>query len=165
MKQYLEAGEIINTHGILGELKVRSLCNTLDDLLSLKTVYLSGKPIHVISSRPHKGFALMKLDGIDTIEKAKSLKNSFLFLDRADLNLESGAVFLQDILGFSAFDDRIGKLIGTIENTISLPRGDLLVIKGDEEYLIPANPVFIKEIDQEEQIVHIHTIEGMLNEI
>ncbi len=165
MKQLLEAGEVINTHGIRGEVKVRPWCDSLSDLLRLKTVYLAGNPVRVLSSRAHKGFALMLLEGIDTIEKAEAIKNSVLFLNRADVSLPEGAVFLQDIIGFSVYDERTDRTVGQISDTLSLPRGDLLIVQGEEEYMIPSVPEFIKEIDFDRRTVRIRTIEGMLNEI
>jgi len=165
MKQFLEAGEIINTHGIRGELKVRSFCDKPQDFLSFQTLYLDGEPVSVRAARVHKGFVLLLLDKIDTIEKAERLKNRMLYVNRDDVALEEGAAFLQDIIGFSVFDERTNKTIGTVSDILSLPAGDLLEVRGDGTYLIPMVPEFFKKADVAQNLVVVRTIEGMLNEI
>ena len=67
-KQYLEAGRIINTHGVRGEIKVETWTDEPAVLTGLDTVFLEGQPRRVESARVHKGFALLKLEGIDSVE-------------------------------------------------------------------------------------------------
>ena len=68
--RYLEAGKIVNTHGIAGEVKIMPWADDPDFLLNFKTLYLDGKPIHIRSARVHKNAVLMKLDGVDDINEA-----------------------------------------------------------------------------------------------
>ena len=73
-KQFLEAGRIINTHGVRGEIKAETWTDEPSVLTGLDTVYLEGQPRRVEIGRIHKGFALMKLEGIDSVESAMALK-------------------------------------------------------------------------------------------
>ena len=69
-KQYLEAGRIINTHGVRGEVKAEAWTDEPVVLAGLKTLYLEGRPLRVEGARVHKGFVLLKLEGVDTVEAA-----------------------------------------------------------------------------------------------
>ena len=80
--RYLEAGKIVNTHGIAGEVKIMPWADDPDFLLNFKTLYLDGKPIHIRSARVHKNAVLMKLDGVDDINEAMRLKNKVVSTEK-----------------------------------------------------------------------------------
>ena len=61
--QFLEAGQIVNTHGIQGEVKIVPWCDTPEFLCQFDTLYLDGKPVKVRAARVHKGNVLATLDG------------------------------------------------------------------------------------------------------
>ena len=64
-KQFLEAGKIVNTHGVTGDIKVQSWCDTPDVLTTFDTLYLSPeKPVKVKKSYVHKGCVIMHLAGV-----------------------------------------------------------------------------------------------------
>ena len=74
MKQFLEVGKINNTHGIKGELKMQLWCDDINYLKQFKTLYFDDngqKSVNVLSVRPQKNLAIIKLKGIDTIEQAE----------------------------------------------------------------------------------------------
>ena len=66
--QYLEAGQIVNTHGIQGEVKIVPWCDTPEFLCQFHTLYVDGRPVKVRASRVHKGNVLASLEGVDTVE-------------------------------------------------------------------------------------------------
>lgn len=74
MKQFLEAGQIVSTHGVQGEVKILPWADGPEFLLKFKTFYLGGKPVAVQSARIHKGCVLAKLEGVDTPEQATLLR-------------------------------------------------------------------------------------------
>ena len=87
-KQFLEAGKIVNTHGVAGEVKVQSWCDSPEVLLDFDTLYLSPtEPVQVKKSYVHKNCVIMRLEGVDTCEAAEALKNRVLYLDREDVEL------------------------------------------------------------------------------
>ena len=82
-KQFLEAGKIVNTHGVTGEIKVQSWCDSPEVLLDFDTLYLSPtEPVQVKKSYVHKNCVIMRLEGVNTCEAAEALKNRVLYLDR-----------------------------------------------------------------------------------
>ena len=159
-KQYLEAGRIINAHGVRGELKVEAWTDEPGVLAGLNTLYLEGRPQRVESGRVHKGFVLMKLEGIDTVEAAMALKGRILFADRDSIPIEEGAFFLQDAIGQPVVEED-GTQLGVLEDILDYPAGRVYVVKGKTEHLIPEQGGFIRSFDPETGKLIVRLIEGM----
>lgn len=160
--RYLEAGKIVNTHGIAGEVKIMPWADDPDFLLDFTTLYLDGKPIQVRSARVHKNAVLMKLDGVDDINEAMKLKNKVVSIDREDVELEEGAFFLADLYGLEVRNADNGQILGKITDVLTPPANNVYVVKGEkQEYMIPAVPEFVVETNVDEGYVLVHLIEGM----
>ena len=160
--RYLEAGTIVNTHGIAGEVKIMPWADDPDFLLNFKTLYLDGKPIHIRSARVHKNAVLMKLDGVDDINEAMRLKNKVVSIDREDATLEEGSFFLADLYGLEVRDADSGEVLGTISDVLTPPANNVYIVKGTKrEYMIPAVSEFIVETNVDEGYLLVHLIEGM----
>lgn len=159
-KRFLEAGEIVSTHGIQGEVKILPWADGPEFLLKFKTLYLNETPYEVVSSRVHKTCVLAKLKGIDTPEEATLLRGKCVCIDRTDVKLPKGTVFIADLLGCRVLDDE-GREIGIIKDVLTMPSSDVYVIKGEKNYMIPSVKEFVKEINVDEGFVRVHLIEGM----
>ncbi len=160
-KQFLEAGRIINTHGIRGELKVEPWTNGPEFLTGFKRFFIDETPVKVLSSRIQKGFVFIILEGVNDIDSAVRLKNRILYIDRDDAILDDGEYFLQDIIGLSVLDNDSGAELGKLADILDLPSGNVYVVRGDREILIPAVPEFIKRVDVDNGTVSVKLIEGM----
>ncbi len=158
-KQFLEAGEIVSTHGIQGELKILPWADGPEFLLQFREFYIDGKAYAVQSSRVHKTCVLAKVDGIDTPEAATLLRGKRVCIDRSKVKLPKGTVFIADLLGCKVVTDE-GVEIGKIKDVLTMPASDVYVIHGDKNYMIPAVKEFVKEIHVEEGYVLVHLIEG-----
>lgn len=161
MKRYLEAGKVATTHGVRGELKIQPWADSAEFLKGFSVFYIDGEAFSVRSARIHKGMLIAALEGIDTVEKAEALRGKILCIDREDAHLEEGAYFLADIMGLPAVDADTGTEIGIIKDIMYMPGGDLLVIRGKREILVPRVPEFVRKVDLQEGKVHIHLIEGL----
>ena len=159
-KQFLEAGEVVSTHGIQGEIKILPWADSPDFLLGFRTLYLNGKPYTVRASRVHKTCVLAKLEGIDTPEQATLLRGQTVTVDRTGVKLPEGTVFIADLLGCRALDED-GTEIGTIADVLTMPSSDVYVIKGEKTYMVPAVKAFVREINVAEGFIRVHLIEGM----
>lgn len=160
-KQFLEAGKIINTHGVRGDVKIDPWTDSPEFLCKIKTFYINDNPVKVLSSRVHNGFVIAKLDCCESIDDAIKLKNKVFFIDRNDVKLKKGAFFLQDIIGLDAVDFENGEKLGTLADVLELPAGNVYVIKGDREILVPANDEFVKEVNIDGGYIKFRLIEGM----
>ena len=157
--RFLEIGKIINTHGVRGEVKIEPWADSPAQLAALKTLWLDGeaKKAHC---REHGNFVIAKLEGIDTVEAAMSLKNKVLHADRADLKLPEGVCFVQDLLGLPVFTED-GEQVGILKDVLDYPATRVFQVVGKEEHLIPEAGGFIRKLDPEGGKIIVRLIEGM----
>lgn len=158
---FIEAGRIVNTHGVQGEVKIEVWLDSPKFFKSFKRLYTAGgQELKVLSARTHKDFVIAKLEGVEDVNAAMALKNKVVSIRRADAALPQGAFFLQDILGARVVDED-GNEIGVLEDVMETPASNIYVVRGETEHLIPAVPEFIKKTDAEAGIITVHLIEGM----
>ncbi len=155
--QYLEAGEIVNTHGIRGEMKVLPWADSPDFLLDFKRVRIEGKEYKVESCRVQKTCNLLKLKDVDSIESAQLLRGKTVEVYREDASPD--LIFAAELIGVKVFAD--GLEIGQITEVLDYPGNKVYVIKGDYTYMIPAVKQFILSTDMDNEIMQVKLIEGM----
>ena len=158
-KPYLEAGKIVNTHGVRGEVRIQPWADDAAFLLGFRTFYIDGAPVHVAHSRVHKGMLVAKFADYDDVNAAMTLKNRVVSIARADVTLPDGQYFQQDLLGIAETD--AGEPLGTLREILDLPRGSVYVVQGAREVLIPDRPEFVCSIDPAAGRMVVHLIEGM----
>lgn len=164
MKQeFLEAGQIVGTHGIRGEVRVNPWCDDPAFLTQIKTWYIGGKPLPVREARVHKTLVLALLEGVDDMNAAQAMRSQVVSIRRDDAKLPEGRFFVQDILGFSVVDEAAGTPVGTLKDVWQQPGQDVYVVTDEQgqEHLIPNVPAFIKQIDFEAACIRVALIEGM----
>ncbi len=166
-ERFLEAGKIVRSHGVRGELCLEPWADSAEFLLQVKDFYfdrVGTRPAGLLSSRPHKGRLLVTLRGVDSVEKAGALRGRVLFLDREDVRLEKGQYFLQDLIGLRAVDGRTGQEYGTLAEVLNTPANDVYrIVKGDREYLFPAVSHMIQETDLEGGVIRLLPIPGIFD--
>ena len=158
--QYLEIGQIVNTHGIRGEVRIQPWADSPEFLLRFKTFYIDGAPVRVRAARVHKGCVIALFDGVEDVNAAMGLKNKTLCIDRADARLPKGSFFLADILGARVVTED-GAELGALADTLDLPGQRVYVVRGEREHLIPAVPEFILHTDADAGVITVRLIEGM----
>ncbi|MGN1003694.1 MAG: ribosome maturation factor RimM [Oscillospiraceae bacterium] len=161
-KKFLEAGQIVNTHGIRGEVKIVPWCDTPEFLCGFDILYLDGKPVPVESARAHKGNVIVKLAGVDDVNAAMCLKNKVVSIDRTNVELPEGRHFIADLIGLEVRDADSGAVLGVIDDVLTLPANEVYMVKGgSKEYMIPAVDEFLAETNIEGGYVRVRLIEGM----
>ena len=158
--RFIEAGRIVNTHGVRGEVKIEVWLDSADFLKSFKTLYIDEKPVKLRSGFVHKGCLIACLEGVDDVNAAMVLKNRTVYIDRKDAKLPKGAYFIQDIIGAEVIDEQ-GNTLGKLADVMETPASSIYVVKGETEHLIPAVPEFILKVDVKNGVIRVHTIEGM----
>jgi 16S rRNA processing protein RimM len=161
-KIFLEAGKIVNTHGIAGEVKVIPWCDGPEFLLDFDRFYIDGQPISVRSARVHKHSVLLMLEGIANINDAMRLKDKIIFIHREDVTLPEGKHFLADLVGLEVREAESGKVLGRIAEILTPPAHEVYVVRGGErEYMIPAVDAFVLETCVDDGYIVVRLIEGM----
>lgn len=159
-EKFIEAGEIVNTHGVRGEVKIMPWTDTPEFLKAIKTLYIDGAAVRVLSSRIHKGALLASIEGIGNVNDAMRLKGKRVFIDRDDAALPEGRFFIQDIIGASVVTES-GESVGTLTEVIDAPAGMIYVVRDETEHLIPAVPEFVLHTDADNGVITVRLIEGM----
>lgn len=159
-ERFIEAGEIVNTHGVRGEVKILPWTDSAEYLAAFRTLYIDGRPVKVRSSRVHKQTVLASLEGVEDVNAAMRLKGRRVFIDRADAKLPEGGYFIQDIIGAEVVTED-GESIGKLAEVMDAPASMIYVVRGERERLIPAVPEFILKTDADAGIITVRLIEGM----
>ena len=167
MQKRLEIGQIVNTFGIKGEVKVKPFTDDIKRFDELKKVYVKTKTgikqYKIENVKYHKNMVLLKLEGINRIEDAELLRNLFLEIDREDaIPLEEGTYFIADLIGLEVYTDE-GKLLGKVEDIYNTGSNDIYVVKDElgKQILLPGIKEVIKEIKLDEKII-VHLLQGLV---
>lgn len=168
MKQFLEVGKVNNTHGIKGELKFTLWCDDINYLKQLNVLYLDDngeKPVKIISVRPQKNIAILKLENINTIEQAEALKGRVLYCNRDDAVIDENANYIADIIGCYVVDVDTEEEYGQVKDVLNYGSCDIYDIESwGKHTLIPATPDIVKEINTEYQVIRIKKMKGLFDE-
>lgn len=163
-KQYLEAGKIVTTHGIKGEIKIMPYTDYPELFCEFDRLFLgkNHEEINVERSRVFKNMVIAKLEGYDTPEVAEKLRNKILYMHRDDLELDEDIYFIQDLIGIEVSDADSGFVYGKITDVMQTGANDVYVIQGkDREYLVPAIPEVVITTNIDENTMTIRPLEGL----
>ena len=155
--QYIEAGEIVTTHGVRGEVKVLCWLDDPEMLCEFDRCRIAGKDYTMDQVRVQKTCNLVKLSSIDTMEAAQALRGKVIELYREDIDDE--VIFAAELIGVEVFAE--GEKIGKITEVLDYPGNSVYVVKGQYAYMIPAVKQFILETDMEANTMQVRLIEGM----
>lgn len=168
MTKYLEIGQIVNTFGIKGMVKIKPFTDDINRFDRLKKIYISNKngkkEYQIQEVKYHKSMVLMKLEGVDTPEQADLLRQSYLLVDRADEEpLEEGVYYIVDLLGLEVYTDD-NKLLGKVDDIFNTGSNDIYVVKDEmgKQILLPGIPDVLKNVDLEKGIITVHLIPGLI---
>ena len=157
--------QIVNTHGIRGEVKALHYTDGEAFFKKVKTVYKKDNtPMKILSWRFQKGSVLLKLEGVDSVECAEKLKFTELFAKEEDLPLlPEGEYYFFQLKNLTVVlpdGSVLGEVTDIIENTAS---NLLEITKGDgEKVLVPNIPVFVERVDLADRKIYITPIEGLI---
>ena len=155
--QFVEAGEIVTTHGIKGEVKVMCWLDDPEMLCEFDRCQIDGKEFEIEQCRVQKTCNLVKLSGIEDMDAAQAMRGKKIMLYREDIDDE--VIFAAELIGVEVFAE--GEKIGKIKEVLDYPGNSVYVVKGEHEYMIPAVKAFILETDMEANTMQVKLIEGM----
>ena len=155
--QFIEAGEIVTTHGVKGEVKVMPWVDGPEILCEFDRCRIAGKEYEIESCRVQKTCDLVKLSGVDTMEAAQAMRGKVVELYREDIDDE--VIFAAELIGVEVYAN--GVLLGKITEVLDYPGNSVYVVNGEHEYMIPAVKQFILSTDLEANTMQVKIIEGM----
>ena len=159
---FIPVGQIVNAHGIRGEVKVNPHGFDPEFLTEFDTIYIDNQPVKVRSARVHKSTVLMTLPGVDDMDAALALKGKTVSIRRTDAHLPQGQFLDQELLGLRVIDCATDQEIGIIDRVLTYPAHKIYQVRGQREYLIPAVPgVFIESTDPDAGEMRVHMMKGL----
>ena len=164
-QKYLEAGKIVNTHGLRGEVKISPWTDYPEVFEELKELYLSdGTSFKIKSVKYHKSSVIVKFSGVDDVNAAEKLKNKTVYVPREDIDdLPDDTYFVVDLIDLEVFEDE--KFIGKITEVITTGSNDVYVVKrdGEKDILIPALKEVVLDVNINEGFTKVKIPEGLLD--
>ena len=167
MNKYLEIGQIVNVRGLKGEVKVNSFAQDNSRFETISEIFLKQKEnmqkykIEKVSYA--KNQVILKFVGVDTVEEAEKLRNSYILVDRENLeNLPEGVYYLADLMGLDVYTEE-NEYLGKVDDIFQTGSNDVYVVKNDlgQSKLLPGIDEVIKKIDLEASKIIVNLIKGL----
>ena len=168
MQNLLEIGQIVNSYGIKGFLKVVPYTDDITRYSNLKEVYIEKnkklEKMEIEEVKYHKNLVLLKLKGIDDINETLKYKNCYIKIDRKDaVDLPENSYFIVDLIDIEVYTEE-DKYLGKIIDIFPTGSNDVYVVKDElgKQILLPAIREVIKKVDIENKKMIVHLLEGMV---
>lgn len=169
MTKYLEIGQIVNTFGIKGMIKIKPFTDDITRFDALENLCIKNKEgikeYDIEELKYHKNMVLVKLKGIDTVEQANLLRQSYILVDREkEKPLEEGTYYIVDLLGLDVYTDE-NEHLGKVDDIFNTGSSDIYVVKDElgKQTLFPGTKEVLQEVNLEEKKIIIHIIPGLLS--
>lgn len=167
MKDVLEIGQIVNTRGLRGEVKVNSFSEDPHRFEKVKSILVKSNKDYVEYEIERvtyvKNQVVLKLKGINKIEYAEALRNSYIYVKREDLDkLPEGTYYIADLIGLDVYEEN-GNFLGKVDDIFSTKSNDVYVVRteiGELKYL-PSIPEVLKDIDLTNKKIIVNLIKGL----
>ena len=168
MQNLLEIGQIFNSYGIKGFLKVVPYTDDITRYSNLKEIYIEKnkklEKMEIEEVKYHKNLVLLKLKGIDDINETLKYKNCYIKIDRKDaVDLPENSYFIVDLIDIEVYTEE-DKYLGKIIDIFPTGSNDVYVVKDElgKQILLPAIREVIKKVDIENKKMIVHLLEGMV---
>lgn len=166
-KDFLEIGKIVGTHGVRGMIRIQPWSDNGDFLTKFKNFYLENgnTKIEMDKITPHGNVVISAIKGVNTIEDAEKLRNQILYIKRSDAKLPEGRYFVSEIIGSKVIDAETDEQIGILTDVSQTGANDVWHIKkGEKEYLVPAIPDVVIDVDVNNDVVKIKPLKGIFDD-
>lgn len=167
LKQYLETGKIVGTHGVRGMVRVQPWCDDGEFLTGFKTLYADKngeRKLKITSAKPHGNVVLMSISGVQSIEDAEKLRGTVIYINREDVELPEGRYFISDLIGLNVTDADTGESLGILTDVTETGANDVWhITKDSKEYLVPAIDEVIVSVEPEKESVVIRPLKGIFD--
>lgn len=165
MENLIDVAEIVNTHGLRGEVKVTPRTDYIEFFEEIDGVYLSDGTFYKIKSvKYHKSSVILGLDGINTIDEANKMRQAVLYVEKSLFDsLPEGTYLVADIIGLEVKDEKLS--YGHITDVFQTGSNDVYTVekKGAAPIYIPALKTVIKEVNLDDGYMLVELPEGLLD--
>ena len=168
MDKYLELGQIVNTRGLKGEVRVNSFTDDNTKFEKLPKIFIKQNN-SIIEHKVQKiGFAknqvIIKFEDINSIEEAEKYRNAYIVADRDDLGeLPEGVYYIADLIGLEVYTEN-NEYLGKVDDIYNTGSNDIYVVKDDlgRQKLLPGIDEVIKKVDIDAKKITVNLIKGLI---
>lgn len=139
----VELGHVTGAHGLQGWLKVYSDTQPRENIAAYDTLLLRQKADwqswKVSAGRRQGRYVVLKLKGCNDRDQAENLVGAQIAIQRNQLpqaEEKDGEYYWADLIGLEV-KNTAGDRFGTVDHLFETGANDVLVVKGEQEYLIP----------------------------
>ena len=168
MDKYFEIGQIVNTNGLKGFVKVKPFTDDIKEFETFETIYVQKKTelieCKIESVRYAKNMVLLKLKGIDDIDSAEALRNLYIKVSREQLpELQENSYYIVDLLECEVATVE-GEILGKMDDVFNTGSNDIYVVKNEKgkQILLPAIKEVIKNVDIPNRKITVKLMEGLI---
>ena len=158
--EYVCIGKLVNTHGIKGEVKLRSNFEYKDKAFVVGMNFYIGEDkekVTVNSYRHHKVFDMVTFKEYNYINDVLKFKGKLVYVLKPDLALDNNSILDRDYIGMNAYYE--GVLIGKVKDIID-NNGYKLMLIGTK--YVPFNKEFISSVSVTKKELILKNVEGLL---
>ena len=167
MKDILEIGQIVNTRGLRGEVKVNSFSQDSKRFEKLDVIYIKEnnelKSYKIEKVTYNKNQVILKLENINHIDYAEKLRNKYIYVKKSQLeDLPEGVYYISDLIGLDVYDEK-NNYLGKVDDIFSTKSNDVYVVKNElgVNRLLPGTDEVIKNIDLDNKKIVVNLIKGL----
>lgn len=167
MKDILEIGQIVNTRGLRGEVKVNSFSQDSKRFEKLDVIYIKEnnelKSYKIEKVTYNKNQVILKLENINHIDYAEKLRNKYIYVKKSQLeDLPEGVYYISDLIGLDVYDEK-NNYLGKVDDIFSTKSNDVYVVKNElgVTKLLPGTDEVIKNIDLDNKKIIVNLIKGL----
>lgn len=161
---YIYIGDIVNTHGLKGELRIISDFKYKDKVFKPEFklyVGIQKEELEIKTHRQHKNYDMVTLVDVNGIEEAIAYKGDSVYINRDDIDIDG--YFDEDLIGLKAYTDN--EYLGDITDILKNKANDILVINSaNKRFLVPNLPEFIINVNLVDKRIDINNIKGLFDE-
>ena len=161
--ELIEVGQIVNTHGIRGEIKINPWTDDIENLLDLDVFYdKDGRALEVENSKVHKNVLIVKFKEISTMNDAEKLKGKTVFTEKVPL--PEGRYYIKDLIGLSVFED--DSLLGVLTDVFNTGANDIYEVRtNDKKHIyLPVIEGVIGDVDLKNKKMYVKIPDGLLDD-
>ena len=156
--EYIELGQIVNTHALKGSVKINIFSDKVENIKKYEQIYLKENDKYIeyeiIDIKFSKNQAIVSFKNIKNVDEADKLRNKYIYVKKDSLEeLEDDTYYLIDLIGLDVYETKESqeKLLGELIEIKQDSPTDIYVIKlKNKNIMIPAIKEYIKKIDIKE---------------
>lgn len=168
MEEYFEIGQIVNTNGLKGVLKIKPFTDDIKEFEDFESIYVQRKneliEFKIEEVRYVKNMVLLKLQGIDDIDEAEKYRNLYIKVNRNVMpKLPEDSYYIVDLLECEVYTEE-GELLGKVDDVFNTGSNDVYVVKDElgKQILLPAIGEVIKNVDISNKKIIVKLMKGLV---